>query len=99
MNLTNYTLIDVSTGTVLTPHTCVLMPSDALSDSEWEDFDSASDSEIVAIGREHGTPLSVQTHALDLIAWILDGSEWNAYTLGEIAGIVRATGREVRDME
>ena len=96
MDLTDYTLIDVSTGTVLTPHTCVLMPSDTLSDSEWEDFDSASDSEIIEIGREKGTPLSEtmsfsakSENLLQSIADALWGEdadkEWNADTIDAIA--------------
>jgi hypothetical protein len=35
--------------------------------------------------------------ALDQIAALLDGAEWDADTVDEIARIVRGTGREIRD--
>jgi hypothetical protein len=35
---------------------------------------------------------------LDQIRDLLDGTEWNVDTVGEIARIVRGTGREVRDL-
>ncbi len=36
---------------------------------------------------------------LDLIAQEMDGREWSPDTLDEIAELVRATGRQVRDSE
>ena len=37
--------------------------------------------------------------ALDAIASLLDGMEWDADTLDAVAAIVRATGRRVRDVD
>ncbi len=36
--------------------------------------------------------------ALDDIAALMSGQEWTADTACEVAGIVRETGREVRDL-
>ena len=58
MNLNGFVLIDTSTGTVLTPHTCVLVHESDLSSSEWEEMDSWSDAETCSIGRERGRLLS-----------------------------------------
>jgi hypothetical protein len=64
-DLTNHTLIDVSSGTMLTAHNCVLVSCSDLSESEWDELDNASDSEIIAIGRERGKPLSQLIPTLD----------------------------------
>lgn len=58
MDLSNYMLIDISTGTVLTAEHCVLVHSSDLSASEWEELDTMSDSETGEIGRERGKPLT-----------------------------------------
>lgn len=50
-------IIDTSTGTVLTAHTCVLVTDDAFSEAEWEELDTMSDSEVGEIARERGTPV------------------------------------------
>ena len=55
MKLSNYTLIDTVTGTILDPSSCVLVPDSALTG---EELDSASDSEITEIGKELGKPLT-----------------------------------------
>lgn len=52
MELSNYTLIDTVTGTILNPSGCVLVPDSALIDEELD-----CDSEITEIGRERGKPL------------------------------------------
>jgi hypothetical protein len=54
MDLTNYVLIDVSTGTMLCPQHCVLVPND---EAEWDALESSSDSDIADIGRERGQSL------------------------------------------
>jgi hypothetical protein len=58
MNLSNYTLIDTVTGTILDPLGCVLI-RDSDSPTLWHEDGSPSDSEICEIGREHGESLSV----------------------------------------
>lgn len=50
-------IIDTSTGTVLTAHTCVLVEDSALTDAEWEALDTMTDSEVGEIARERGTPI------------------------------------------
>lgn len=37
------------------------------------------------------------TTAINAIQGLMDGQEWDAETLDAIAGLVRATGREIRD--
>lgn len=56
-DLSNYMLIDTVTGTVLQAHHCVLVPDSALTEQEWRELDDMSDSQIVAIAKEHGVPL------------------------------------------
>jgi hypothetical protein len=36
--------------------------------------------------------------ALDAIAELMDGAEWGADLAGQVAAIVRGTGREIRDV-
>lgn len=55
-DLSSFLLIDTSTGTVLTAHTCALVPWSAVEDDEA--FQDASDSEICALAREQGRKLS-----------------------------------------
>jgi hypothetical protein len=98
MDLTNCSLIDLSSGTMLTAHNCVIVECSAFSESEWEDLDNASDSKIREIGRERGTMLSEHINALDRIAELMSGSDWSPDTLNEIAEIVRGTGRTIDDM-
>lgn len=40
----------------------------------------------------------VEADALDAIAAVMDGREWSADTLDEIADLVRTTGRQIRDV-
>jgi nitrate reductase NapAB chaperone NapD len=47
-------IIDSSTGTVLTAHTCVLVEDDALSEAELEALDTMTDCEVGEIARERG---------------------------------------------
>ena len=54
MDLTNYMLIDISTGTVLTAEHCRLVHNDKITASEWNRFDEMSDDESMRIGRECG---------------------------------------------
>lgn len=39
------------------------------------------------------------SHALDLIAALLNGGEWSADTAPDVAEIVRSTGREILDLD
>ena len=57
-DLSRYLLVDVSTGTCLTPSNCVLVHEDELSSSEWDNIEDWSDSEICELGRERGQHLS-----------------------------------------
>lgn len=61
-DLSRYLLVDLSTGTCLTPYTCVLVHEDELSSSEWDDLENRSDSEICELGRERGQHLSRFLH-------------------------------------
>jgi hypothetical protein len=44
-------------------------------------------------------PENCDSSALDTIARIMDGAEWNEETLDEIAMAVRATGRRISDVD
>lgn len=97
MSLSNFTLIDTVTGTVLDPLGCVLI-EDSKAPTIWHDEGSLSDSEIQDLGTEHGAPLSRDFDALNRIAELLYGSEWDADLILQIAEIVKGTGREVSDL-
>ena len=92
-------IIDTSTGTMLTAHTCVLVPDNALSENEWEALDSASDSEIKAIGRERGRPVLGDGQVLDAVAALLSAQDWSSDHLNTVADMVRATGRTIEDLQ
>lgn len=89
-------LIDTHTGTVLSPLGCVLMNDDNAPDL-WKEDGDLSDSEICEIGKDHGRAILPDIQALDRIASILSGAEWDADRMMEVAEIVRGTGREVGD--
>ncbi len=93
MNLSNYMLIDISTGTVLTAEYCVLVHSSDLSESEWEELDTMTDSETSEIGRERGRRIAVDDQLVESIADALWGdgadTEWNSDTLDAIADAIR----------
>ena len=55
-DLSSFLLIDAITGTVLTAHTCYLVPWHAVGDEDV--FQDASDSEVGAIARQRGHRLS-----------------------------------------
>ena len=59
MDLSNYMLIDISTGTVLTAEHCRLVHDSDLSSSEWEALDTMSDSETGQLARERGRRITV----------------------------------------
>jgi hypothetical protein len=101
MDLSNYMLIDVSSGTMLTAQSCVLIHEDALSEAEWDALDGAPDSDIADIGRERGKPLQdllpcPHPHddgpVLDAIAGLLR-EEWDGDTLDTVRDLVSLTGR------
>lgn len=97
MNLSNYMLIDISTGTVLTAEHCRLVHDSDLSGSEWEALDTMSDSETGEIGRERGVRID-PAHVLDEIAELMSRKDWDPELLDLIAGVVRSTGRIVDDI-
>ena len=97
MNLSNYMLIDISTGTVLTAEHCTLVHDSDLSGSEWEALDTMSDSETGEIGRERGVRID-PAHVLDEIAELMSRKDWDPELLDLIAGVVRSTGRIVDDI-
>lgn len=91
-------IIDYGTGTMLTAHTCYLVPDDAFTEAEWDDIENFSDSEISRIGRENGRRVSDESNALDIIARTLSESEWTPDMFDAIADLVRATGRTIADL-
>ena len=99
MDLTNYMLIDTSTGTMLTAQHCVLVHEDALTEDEWDELDAASDSMIRDIGRERGIPLSRDAAALDAVAALLSAADWSSDHLSAVADMIRATGRTIEDIQ
>lgn len=59
MNLGNYMIFDIVTGTVLCASHCVLVCDDSLTESEWNDLnDGMSDSQVFHLGKRVGQPLS-----------------------------------------
>lgn len=82
-------IIDASTGTMLTAHTCYLVPDEAFTESEWEDIENFSDSEIARIGQENGVSIDTSEQLLQAVADALWGegadTEWNSDTIQAIA--------------
>lgn len=91
-------IIDTSTGTMLTAETCCIVPDDAFTESEWDGMEDRSDSEIAAFGRERGRPVLSDVRALDAIAGLLSGNEWDTETIEAVAGLVTETGRTIADL-
>jgi hypothetical protein len=48
--------------------------------------------------KDFSLPTETDGGALDLIAELLSGQEWDAATLDDVAELVRATGRTVADV-
>lgn len=93
MDLTNYLIIDTSTGTVLTAETCRLVHDSDLSSTEWEALDTMSDSETGELARERGRRIALDDQLVESIADALWGddsdTEWNPDTLDAIADVIR----------
>lgn len=54
MDFKNALIVDTVTGTVLNISGCVLLQSHNLTEFEWDEFASMSDSEICSIAAERG---------------------------------------------
>lgn len=91
-------IIDTSTGTMLTAETCRIVPDDAFTESEWDGMEDRSDSEIAAFGRERGRPILPDAQALDAIARLMSGNEWDTETIEAVADLVTETGRTIADL-
>lgn len=93
MDLTNYLIIDTSTGTVLTAEHCRLVHDSDLSSSEWEALDTMSDSETGQLARERGRRITLDNQLAESIADALWGdgadTEWGPDTLDTIADAIR----------
>lgn len=93
MDLSNYMLIDISTGTVLTAEHCRLVHNSDLSSSEWEELDTMSDSETGELARERGRRITLDDQLVESIADTLWGdgadTEWGPDTLNTIADAIR----------
>jgi len=86
-------IIDSSTGTIVTAHTCYLLSDEAFTDSQWDQIEDLSDSEIAHVGREMGVAVERSEQLLQAIADALWGggsdTEWDADTLQAIADAVQ----------
>lgn len=87
-------IIDSSTGTMLTAHTCYLVSEEVFTEDEWDDLEeSFSDSEIGRIGRESGISVSKSEQLLNSIADALwgDGADtpWCSDTIQAIADAIQ----------
>ena len=60
-----------------------------------EEYELAENMLARALGVMH---VRTDSEALDELAELLDGQEWDSDTMAAVAGIVRATGREVGDL-
>lgn len=81
-------------GTMLTAHTCYIVPDDAFSEDEWNQIENFSDSEIARIGAENGFSVERSEQLLQAIADALWGNgadtEWSADTTAAIADAIQA---------
>ena len=98
MNLQNALLIDSTSGTVLNPQYCYIVPSSSLTDEEWENLQDASDSELSTLAKERGQCLTQNEDTLDNIQACLS-QEFNSDTFNQIADLIRKTGRTITEPE
>ena len=90
--------LDAATGTVLAAEHCVLVPDAALTEGEWEELDTMSDSEVSSLAKERGRPVLPDTQALDAVAELLSAADWSSDHLNAVADMIRATGRTIEDI-
>lgn len=87
-------LIIDSTGTMLAADSSYLVPDEAFTESEWEDIQNFSDSEIARIGKENGVAVSKSEQLLHSIAdavWSVDCYfDSDSDKLNAIADAIRA---------
>lgn len=103
MNLSDYVLVDISTGTVLTAEHCRLVHNSDLSESEWEELDTMSDSETGELARERGQRITPDDQLAESIANILwkdeANTEWSSDTLDAIADVIRTLRPDLAEEE
>ena len=92
-------IIDTCSGTVLSAQYCVFVSDDALTEGEWEELDSMSDSEVSDLAKERGRPVLAEKQALDAVAELLSAADWSSDHLNAVADMVRATGRTIEDVQ
>jgi hypothetical protein len=93
-------VVDKESGTYFNAANARLVFDSAFGTEYDSILDSGSDSEIMEIAEELGTPvLNNDARALTVIASMLSHREWNSDLFDEIAELVRETGRDVTDIE
>lgn len=107
MDLSRYIVLDITSGTCFNAAHAVLINQDKLSsgDSVLLD-DGASDSMLSDLGErslDNGAGQDLEriagdSAALDAIAKLLSGVEWNVDTLMSISDQITATGRVIEDL-
>jgi hypothetical protein len=91
-------IIDICSGTVLAAEHCVLVPDEALTESEWDALDDFTESEVCDLARERGRPVLPDAQALDAVAALLSAADWSSDHLNEVAEMIRATGRTIAEI-
>ena len=61
-------------------------------------MEDRSDTEIATFGRERGRPVLSDAQALDAIARLMSGNEWDTETIEAVADLVTETGRAIADL-
>ncbi len=64
-DLSDFLIIDASSGTVLSANTCYLVADSVFSNDQWQQFETLSDSELASLARQKGHKLSDITSLSD----------------------------------
>lgn len=91
-------IVDTSSGTVLTAEHCVILSEDDLTESEWEELDTMSDSEVSDLARQRGHSVMTDVQALDAVAELLSAEQWSSDHINAVAEMIMSTGRIVLDV-
>lgn len=101
MKLDYHVILDLQSGTFFGANNAYIIDTRNIPDLEA--FNEGTDSDRREIAEQFGTDLEnwtppTEAQALDAIANLLSGVEWNVDTLMAISDLVTATGRTVEDV-
>lgn len=91
-------IVCTDSGTVLRADRCKYLNSYDLLDSEWEAFDEGGDAEVIELAEANGRVAETDLTVVRLIVNLINGSEWSADTVDQIADLLREAGYTIADV-